>query len=81
MSLILYTTAKIDTSEIRFIPTETVHVNDKKVLETLPKGITILPAVVKRVAGQETIIQGEKVFDIEPLTIQEQVSEMNFFRK
>jgi hypothetical protein len=81
MSLILYTTNKIDTSNIQFIPTETIHINDKKTLNKLPKGISILPAVVKRVAGIETIIQGKDVADVEPLTVSEQVSEMNYFRK
>lgn len=80
MSLVLYTTDRIDLSSLRFVPNETIYINDLASLTKMPKNITILPAVVKQISGMETVIQGEAVESIEPLTIHEQASTMKMAR-
>lgn len=80
MSLVLYTTGALDISDIQFIPTETIYVNAENI-DSLPKEIHTLPAVIKTIGDCVTVIQGDEVAQLESLTIQEQVNQMDYCRK
>jgi hypothetical protein len=79
MSLILYTSKVLKMDEIKFIPNETIYIT-KKNIHLLPLNVKTLPVVVKKIAGKEEIIEGEKVYEIEPLSIHDQVNDLQFNR-
>ena len=81
MSITLYTVKSIKLNELEFIPNETIYVNASNIYKLDELGITTLPAAVKNIAGNLTVIQGEDVYLLTPPTLEEQVKSMNFERQ
>ena len=88
MSLVVYSFKKIkglpfqtiDLSGLNFIPDQIIFVDQNNVNE-LDSRITKLPAVIKKVADQESVIEGQEVFEIEEFTRDEKVKHMAYNRR